>query len=256
MVARAIDLASDVLPTPGGARKCQDGALRLPYQRAHREEFQDPLFDLLERVVVLIENPFSPAQVATLTRLLEPGHPDQPVKVISRDRCFGRHRWHGVKAFELLNGLFFDVLRHLRVVDLLSQVVGFVSAVFLAAQLFVNRLHLLVQVVLLLGFLHLLLDARLNAAVNLELVYLVFENAYDPDQSLERRNNLEQILFFLDADNEVGRDRVCQLARIIDPYRSDHGVVLQTIRQFHVLLEEGNHPTHRALDVAGGLAPL
>jgi hypothetical protein len=49
---------------------------------------------------------------------------------------------------------------------------------------------------------------------------------------------------------------VGQLAGVVHPHGGDHGVVVQVVRQLHVLLEERHHAAHGALDVAGGLALL
>ena len=54
--ARAIDLPSEVLPTPGGPAKHRIVAFGFFDQRAHRQELEDALLDLLEPVVVLVQD--------------------------------------------------------------------------------------------------------------------------------------------------------------------------------------------------------
>ena len=52
-------------------------------------------------------------------------------------------------------------------------------------------------------------------------------------------------------------NRVGELARIVDADGGDHRVVVQVVRQLHVLLEQRDHLAHRLLDVAGRfLLPL
>jgi hypothetical protein len=82
-------------------------------------------------------------------------------------------------------GLLLDFLRHARLFDLLLQIVASLPFLVLAAQLALDRLHLLVEVVLLLRLLHLLLDARLDAAIHLELVHLGFEDGDDAREALD-----------------------------------------------------------------------
>jgi hypothetical protein len=53
---RAIDLASEVLPTPGGPDEADDRALRLLDELADRQELEDPLLDLLQAVVVVVQD--------------------------------------------------------------------------------------------------------------------------------------------------------------------------------------------------------
>ena len=176
-----------------------------------------------------------------------PRHRDQPVEVVARDGRFGGHRRHRFQALQLLDRLLLDVLRHLRLFDLLLQLVDLVALLVLAAQFLLDRLHLLVEVVLLLRLLHLLLHARLDAAIDLELVDLDFEDAGDAVQPFDRRDDLEQVLLLVDADQQVRGDRVGQLARVVDADGGDHRVVVQVVRQLHVLLEQRHDAAHRLL---------
>ena len=230
----------------------ENGGLRLLDQGTNRQELEDAFLDLLEAVVILVQDFFGPFQVAALTGLFLPGHGNQPVQVVTRDRGFSRHRRHRFQALKLLNRFLLDVLRHLGRLDLLLQVVDLVALFILAAQFLLDRLHLLVEVVLLLRLLHLLLDARLDAAVYLELVDLDFENAGNAIQTFDRRNDLEQILLLVDADEQMRRNGIGELAGVVNADRRDHRVVMQVVRQLHVLLEERDHAAHRAFDVAAG----
>ena len=234
----------------------EDGRLGLLDEGADGEELEDALLDLLEPVVIFVEDLLGALQVAALARLLVPRHGDEPVDVVARDGRFGRHRRHRFQALELLDGLFLDVLRHLGLLDLLLELVHFVALLVLAAQFLLDRLHLLVEVVLLLRLLHLLLHARLDAAIDLELVDLDFENAGDAIQPLERRDDFEQVLLLVDADEQVRGDRVGELARIVHAHGGNHRVEVQVVRQLHVLLEQRHDAAHGALGVRARLALL
>jgi len=81
--ARAIDLASEVLPTPGGPEEGEDGRLRLLHQGADREESRMRSLILLEPVVVLVQDLFGALEVEALAALLVPTAP----RSASRDSC-------------------------------------------------------------------------------------------------------------------------------------------------------------------------
>ena len=234
----------------------EDRRLRLLHQRADREELEDAVLDLLQPVVVLVEDLLGALEIAALLGLLLPGHGDEPVEIVPGHGRLGRHRGHRLEPLQLLDGLFLDLLGHLRVLDLLLQLLDLVALLVLAAQLLLDRLHLLVEVVLLLRLLHLLLDARLDLPIHLELVDLRLEQGGDAIEPLDRRDDLEQILLLVDADDEVRRDRVGELAGVVDADGGDHRVVVEVVRQLHVLLEQRHHFRHGRLGVDAGFLRL
>ena len=84
---------------------------------------------------------------------------------------------------QLLHGFLFGLVRHAGFFDLLLQLFEFGLLVF-AAELFVNRFDLLVEVVLFLRLLHLTLHARLDGAIKLTFLDLGFQQL---DQTLQAR---------------------------------------------------------------------
>ena len=63
----------------------------------------------------------------------------------------------------------------------------------------------------------------------------------DAVEPLDRGDDLEQVLLLVDADQQVRGDRVGELARIVDADGGNHRVVVQVVRQLHVLLEQRHH---------------
>ena len=55
---------------------------------------------------------------------------------------------------------------------------------------------------------------------------------------------------------QVRGDGIGELARIVDAHGGDHRVVVQVVRQLHVLLEQRDDAAHRAFRLAAGLARL
>ena len=206
--------------------------------------------------MVLVEDLFGALEVAALLGLLLPGDGDQPVEVVAGDGRFRRHRRHRLQPLQLLDRLLLDLFRHLRLFDLLLQLFDFVALLVLAAQFLLDRLHLLVEVVLLLRLLHLLLDARLDLAIHLELVHLGFEKSGDAVEPFNRGDDFEQVLLLVDADDEVGRDGVGELARIVHADGGNHRVVVQVVRELDVLLEQRHHLGHGRFRVDAGFLRL
>ena len=60
-------------------------------------------------------------------------------------------------------------------------------------------------------------------------------------QPLDRLEYLQQFLLFLYRNLEIRGNRVGKLAGIIDAHRGDHRVVIQALRELHVLLEKSGH---------------
>src|SRR5204863_9206951 len=63
----------------------EDRRLRLLDQRAHGEELEDALLDLLQPVMIFVEDLLGALQFAALPALLVPGHWHEPVEIVARD---------------------------------------------------------------------------------------------------------------------------------------------------------------------------
>ena len=175
-VALAIDWPSDVLPTPGGPTRQRIGAFSRSTRCCTAQVLDDALLDLLEAVVIGVEHLDRGREVLADLALLAPRQREQRVDVVAHDRRFGRHRRHHLQLLQLghrLASASFDMLRGL---DLLFHLVE-VGVLVALAELLLDRLHLLVQVVLALALLHLPLDAAADALLDLQDVDLAFEEA-------------------------------------------------------------------------------
>jgi hypothetical protein len=176
LVANAAERHADEL-APGRARdalaergladsrrpdQAQDRRLHLVDALLHREVLEDAVLDLVEAVVVLVEHLRRERQVLLDLGLLRPRQVDQRVDVVADDRRLGRHRRHELQLLELGVGLLLGLLRHLGGDDLLLELLH-VGAFFAVAELLLDRLDLLVEVVLALALLHLALDAAADA---------------------------------------------------------------------------------------------
>ena len=104
------------------------------------------------------------------------------------------------------------LLRELGLADALLELGGVVLALALAAELALDRLHLLVEVVLALGPLHLRLDPALDLLLDLEDRHLALHQAVDRLQPVADVGLLQELLLLLELGAEMPRDGVGELA--------------------------------------------
>ena len=156
---------------------------------AHRQEFQDALFDFFQSVMIVFQNALRFAGVADFAAALFPRHRQQPVDVAAADGGFGRHGRHHFQPFQLLQGFFLYGLGHAAGFDLFLQLVQF--ALFAPAQLLLDGLHFFIQIELFLRLLHLPFDLRLDATIHVELFHLELEQVAQPFQALKRIEQLQ-----------------------------------------------------------------
>ena len=194
--------------------------------------------------MIFVEDALGARDIAALACLFEPRHGEEPVEVVARHRGLGGHRRHHLEAFELDDGLLLGLFAHLRLGDFRLELVDLVAFVVFLAELLLDRLHLLVEVVLLLSALHLLAHATLDAPVDLKLVHFELERGRDAGEALHRVPNLEEVLLLVYGHDEVRRNGVGELAGIIDLHRGVFDFALQVARELDVLLEQRDDFTH------------
>ena len=206
-------LPSEVLPTPGGPTKQRTGPL-IFRQRLHREVLEDALLDLFEAVVILFEDPLGLLEVELLLGLLVPGQREDPVDVVAHDGRLGAHRVHHLELLELPLAFSRASAASSSWSFSSSSWISFLNS-SRSPQLLLDRLHLLVEVVLLLRLLHLLLDAGPDPLLDLEDLDL---GLHQPRtfEALGRIGDLEQRLPVVELDAADGDDRVGQARRVVD----------------------------------------
>ncbi|MNM70670.1 hypothetical protein D3C81_823070 [compost metagenome] len=134
----------------------------------HGKVFEDAFLDLFQAIVVGIEDFLGLGQVQTHLALGLPRHLHEPVEVRTNHRGLGRHRRHLLELVQLGLGLGIGILWQASGVEALFQLFDFVVTFFAVAELFLNGLHLLIQVVLALAALHLLLDPAADTLLDLQ----------------------------------------------------------------------------------------
>ena len=124
----------------------------------------------------------------------------------------------------------------------------FFLAVLALAQLLLNGLHLLVQVIFALGLLHLALDSAADAFLDLHHADFALHVGVDLFQPRADRGNLEQFLLFRDLQVEVRSHRIGQLARLVDLVDRHQHFWRNLAVQLEILLELRNRRAHERFD--------
>src|SRR5690554_4052937 len=129
----------------------------------HRQVLKDAFLDFIQAVVVPVENLARFFQVVANAAALFPGHCQHPVDVAPHYRGFGRHGRHHLQLVQFRFGLLAGFFRQAGLLELLLQLFKIVVTLTQIAHLFLDGLHLFVQVILPLAALHLLLHAATDA---------------------------------------------------------------------------------------------
>src|SRR6516165_678171 len=123
-----------------------------------------------------VEDLLGEREILLNLRLFTPRYREQPVEVIAHHSGLRRHRRHLPELLELVRRLLACLLREFGVLDLLFELGELILAV-LVAELLLDRLHLLVEIIFALRLIHLPLDAAPDALLDLEHGYFTLYQA-------------------------------------------------------------------------------
>jgi hypothetical protein len=213
---------------------------------------EDPVLDLLEPLMILVEDRPRRGDIDIVRGLLLPRHRHEPVDVGPRHRVFRGCRRHLRQPVELAQSLGLGLFGHAGRVDLLAEGIDLLRAIVAVAQLLLDRLHLLAQVVLALRLRHLRLSFGLDLRAELEDLGLLGEGRHQPLQTLGHANRLEQLLAKRRLQNRKRPgDEVRQHAGRLRSAEDVLELVGQRWRQRHDLLEERTRGARERLDLEG-----
>ncbi|MNB88452.1 hypothetical protein D3C75_354660 [compost metagenome] len=201
---------------PRRSYQAQDRALELVYTALNRKVLKDAIFNTFQTVMVGIEDLLCLTQIFFDLATGVPRNLYHPLNVATHDGRFGRHRRHHFQLLQFCFGFLFCLFRHFCRVDLTLQRFVFVWRIVHLAELFLNSLHLLVQIVLALRFFHLLLHAVANAFLNLQQIDFRFHHRHQIFQTFVHVGHLQHGLFVRQLERHVRSDGVCQTRRIVD----------------------------------------
>ena len=195
--------------------------------------------------MIAIEHVLGPAQIILQALALAPGQTEDPVQIIAHNGGFRRHRAHLAQFLELGIRLGARFLGQLGFGQALFQLGEFLAAVIALAQLALDRLHLLIEIVFALGLLHLSLHARADLLFHLQHADLAFHQAQHAFQAAGDVGLFQQALFLVDLDGQVRSDAVSQLGGFLDLRQRGQGFRWHLLVQFNIVLEFRGHGAHQ-----------
>src|SRR5882724_11802473 len=241
------------LADAGRAHEAENRVLPGGADLLHRQVLQDPLLDLLESFVILVEDRARRADVDVVGRLLLPRHRHQPVDVGPRHGVLRRSWRHLLQPVELAKRFLLRLLGHARRLDLLAERIDLLRAIVDVTQLLLNRLHLLAQVVLPLRLRHLRLGFRLDLRAELEDLDLFRQSLDEPLKTLGDTDGLQELL---SQGRREGRkrtgDEIGERARALRGAEDGRELVRQSRGQRDDLLEEPGRRARQRFDLETG----
>ena len=232
------------------SNEAQDRALHAGPQTAHRQVIENAVLHLLQIVVVGVEDFLRLRNVHFHAGRLLPRQDRQPLNVVARQRVVGSHGRHARQAAKFLQRLFLDIVGHSRRFDLLAQFLGVAGGFILLAQLLLDGLHLLAQVVLALRLLHAVLHFALDLVAQLldfQLLGQVLVDLLQPDTNVGR---LQHVLLVAGGERRQGRsDEINHAAGIVDVSGHRRKLVRQRGRAGDDLLEQRQHVALQRFDL-------
>ena len=209
-------LAQRGLAHTGRANQTEDGALELVHPRLHRQIFEDAILDLLKAIVIGIQHLLRLAQVFLDLGARLPRHLYHPVHIAANHGSLGRHGRHHLQLGKLGLGLFTGIFRHAGLFNLAIEGFKLIRAIFQLTQLFLDGLHLLVEVILALALLHLLLDASTDALLDLQQVNFRLHHRHQEFDALGNRDDLQHLLLVFQLERHVSGHGIGQTRSIVD----------------------------------------
>ena len=200
--------------------------------------------------MVLVEDLRRRAHVEHVLGAHAPGQRDQPVEVVAHHGGLGRHRRHHLDLLELARRLLRGLRAHPGGLDARPQLVDLGLELVLLAEFLLDRLHLLDEVVLLLGLLHLLLDLAVDLALHEHDLDLGTEDEQQLFEPLAGAGGLEQGLLVLVLHHQVGAHGVGELVRLDDAGDGHEQLRGDLAAELDVLLELLVHRAAQRLGLA------
>ena len=231
------------------AREAQDGALHIVFHAQHRQVLDDALLHLFQPVVVFLQHAARAFEVQVVRRGLAPGQVENPLHIRTAHADFRRAGGHAAEPLQLLLGLLARLIIERGLFQALAQVLHIGSV--LVAKLGLNGLDLLAQVIVLLVFLNLLLDAGLHLLLHIGQLGFTHQNAAEGFQPVLHLQLFQNGLTVLQSGEHVGGDDVGQLVGLVHVHHGAQRLLRHTHAGIAILFKKGVRGTHQRLHLGG-----
>ncbi|EKD60156.1 MAG: hypothetical protein ACD_54C00910G0002 [uncultured bacterium] len=194
--------------------EAQDRPLQLGRARLHRQIFDDAFLDLFQTIVIGIQHLLRRSQIFLDAGRHPPRHAQQPIQIVAHNGRFRAHRAHGFQLFQLTLGLVARLFREFGRLDPRFKFGQLVLAILAVAQLLLNGLHLLIQIIFALGALHLAFHPGLDLLFDLQHRHFALHLAIDLFQPLGDVQGFQQVLLQRHIHAQMPRDQIGQTVRL------------------------------------------
>ena len=147
---------------------------------------------------------------------LFPRQRKNPLKIVTNNGCFGAHRPHIAQFFQFCCGFFTNWLWQFHIIQLSFDFIKLIHAILAFTKLFLDGLHLLVQIIFALGFFHLPLDAVTHSFFDLKRANFAFHHAQNLFKTLMHIKRFKQILLFGDFHGQMRGNHIGNFISLID----------------------------------------
>ena len=183
---------------------------------------------------------------------LAPGQRQQPVEIVAHNRRFRRHRRHLAQLLHLGFRLGARFMAQRRIGNLLvkfGQLVALAAFPAGIAQLALDRLHLLIEIIFALGLFHLPLDAVFDLPLHLQHTHLAFHQREHLLEAVLHLRHLQQFLLVGELHRQVRRHLVGKPAGISQLADRGYRFGRDLAVELYVILELLLHGAHQRLHI-------
>ena len=187
--------------------------------------------------MVLVQNFFGLDEIQVVLGEAAPGQLGHPLQVGPRHRRLAGVRVHALQLLEVALDLNEGLVWHLHLGELFAEGRDFLGQLRALAQLLLDGLELLAEVVLPLALVHLATGVHGDLLLDLQQLDLPHEQLVDPLEAEARVSDLQDLLGLLQLEVQVGGHQVRQAARVVEVAGDDQDLLGQGLAQGHGLFQ-------------------